>query len=69
MELLSQILGLLPRTDGAYIVVGSYTFVVADPRLKDLENNMWSSSSRIIVSETGLQVESRIAKVVSATVY
>lgn len=49
--------------------VGSYTFVVADPKLKDLENNMWSSSSRIIVGEKGLQVESRIAKVVSARVY
>lgn len=48
--------------------VGSYTFTVADPKLKDLENNMWSSSSRIIVGEKGLQVESRIAKVVSATV-
>lgn len=46
--------------------VGSYTFVVSDPKLKYLENNMWSSSSRLVVGEKGLQVESRIAKVVCA---
>ena len=49
--------------------VGNYTFVTSDPKLKYLENNMWSSSSRLVVGEKGLQVESRIAKVVCEEAY
>lgn len=47
---------------------GSHTFLVADPKLKDLENSTFVSNGRIIVSETGLTVETRQSKVVPSTV-
>ena len=44
--------------------MGSFTFHVGDPKLKDLENNMWASSSRLVVKEEGgLMVEVRISKI------
>ncbi|KAH6710546.1 hypothetical protein BKA61DRAFT_488866, partial [Leptodontidium sp. MPI-SDFR-AT-0119] len=45
------------------LAVGAYEFTVEDPELKDLENGMWASCGRLIVGETGIQVENRISKV------
>lgn len=50
------------------LIVGSYTFVVADPRLKVLEDSMWASSGRIAVTPTGLVVENLVSKIVGKRV-
>ncbi|TAQ89192.1 hypothetical protein B7494_g2483 [Chlorociboria aeruginascens] len=49
--------------------MGSWTILTADPKLKILENSMWTSSGRIIVAPTGLTVESRVSHVSSEIVY
>lgn len=46
---------------------GTHTFLVADPKLKILENSMFCSNSRIIVHEKGLTVETRQSMVVAST--
>ncbi|KAI0384277.1 hypothetical protein F5Y04DRAFT_278282 [Hypomontagnella monticulosa] len=47
---------------------GQHQFLVADPALKVLENNVFVSNGRIMVSEKGLTVESRQSMVVASTV-
>jgi len=47
---------------------GSHTFLVADPALKDLENSVFVSNGRILVTEKGLVVETRQSLVVASTV-
>ncbi|KAL8907094.1 MAG: hypothetical protein Q9171_005999 [Xanthocarpia ochracea] len=47
---------------------GSHTFLVADPALKELENNVFVSNGRIAVTEKGLVVETRQSLVVASTV-
>ncbi|KAK2624712.1 hypothetical protein QTJ16_005905 [Diplocarpon rosae] len=46
---------------------GAHTFLVADPALKALENSVFVSNGRIIVSATGLTVETRQSVVVAST--
>lgn len=50
------------------ITAGAHTFLVADPKLKDLENSTFVSNGRILVHENGLTVETRQSKVIAATV-
>ena len=51
----------------SFASAGSNTFVVADPKLKVLEDSTFCSNGRIICHEQGLTVEVRVAKVVPAT--
>lgn len=44
--------------------IGSNTFVVADLKLKVLEDSTFCSNERIICYEEGMTVEVRVAKVV-----
>jgi Protein of unknown function (DUF3237) len=47
---------------------GNNSFVVADPKLKVLEDSCFCSNGRIICHEDGLTVEFRVSKVVPSTV-
>ena len=48
------------------MAAGTNSFVVADPKLKVLEDSCFCSNGRIICHEGGLTVEFRVSKVVPA---
>ena len=51
-----------------FSLAGNNSFVVADPKLKLLEDSCFCSNGRIICHEEGLTVEFRVSRVIAADV-